>query len=160
MPVSIPSSVSLPKYDSLYDDAPPSYSLPDLPTPEAAEKYLFELIGSSDPENSSAFVDNSGSSEWAAEYLSLLSKGDGNAAVAHIIQGLKEGKLSKEEAIELAKQVQQEANANGGGKINGEIRDALKDALGTDVDHIAKGKTRPQMGFEKFLKGILSIFGL
>lgn len=156
MSVTIPSSGSIPKYDEFSQN----FSLPDLPTPEAAEKYALELIGSTDPSSLSLFENNDGGTAWATEYQSIISKGDGNAAVAHIIKGLEEGKISKEEAIERAKQVQQDANANGGGKINGAMRDALKDALGTDVDHIAKGKTRAQIGFEKFLKGVLSLIGL
>jgi hypothetical protein len=97
--------------------------------------------------------------EWFEGYQAVLSKGDGNAAVQKIIDGYNAGILTKEEAIQLAKQVQQQANANGGGRINGEMRDKLKDALGVDHDYIAKGKTRGQMFFENLGQGILDFFG-
>jgi len=100
---------------------------------------------------------------WDAEkYSDILKKGDGNAAVAYIVKALKEGAITPEYAKELAKDVQQTANAAGGGRINREMRDALKEALGTDTDFIAKGKTRAQIGFEKFWKILVSVcsFGL
>lgn len=156
MTSSVTSNGSLTQYNGF----PESFSPPDSNIPALDENFMSDLIGNFDPSAFSTFGINGGGSEWQNDLQSILSKGDGNAAVAHIIKGLKEGKISKEEAIQYAKQVQQEANANGGGKINGGMRDALKDALGTDVDHIAKGKTRALIGFEKVLKGILSIFGL
>jgi hypothetical protein len=98
--------------------------------------------------------------EWDQEFESVLAKGDGNAAVYRIKQGLDNNLISKDEAIVLAKQVQEAANAAGGGRINSEMRNALKEALGTDVDHISKGKTRPQMGWEKVWNGFLKFLGL
>jgi hypothetical protein len=98
--------------------------------------------------------------EWDQEFESVLAKGDGNAAVYRIKQGLDNKLISKDEAIVLAKQVQEAANAAGGGRINSEMRNALKEALGTDVDHISKGKTRPQMGWEKVWNGFLKFLGL
>ncbi|MEC4720970.1 hypothetical protein RY831_17525 [Noviherbaspirillum sp. CPCC 100848] len=156
MTSSVTSNGSITKYDSF----PASYNLPDPNIPALDEKLMTNLIGNFDPGVFSMLAKIGAGSAWEKDYNDLISKGDGNAAVAHIIKGLKEGKISKEDAIEFAKQVQQGANANGGGKINGGMRDALKEALGTDIDHIAKGKTRATIGFEKFLKGLLSIIGL
>lgn len=96
--------------------------------------------------------------DWAAEYQSIICRGDGNAAVDHIIQGYKDGTLTKDQAIFFASQVQQQANQNGGGRINGGKRDALQEALGIDYDPIAKGKTRGQMFFEGLGNSILSFF--
>lgn len=96
--------------------------------------------------------------KWQLEYEAILKRGDGNAAVDHIIKGLKEGTITKEQAAELAKTVQEGANAGGGGRINGQKRDALKEALGLEEDLISKGKTRGQMGWDKFVGVLKSIF--
>jgi hypothetical protein len=85
-------------------------------------------------------------SKWYQDYKDDLSRGDGNAAVEDIIKGVKDGSITKEEATELAKTVQQEANANGGGKIKGSLKDELAGLLGEN--YVANGKTRGQLFFE------------
>lgn len=97
-------------------------------------------------------------SEWQEDYMAASADGDGNKMVQLIIDGYKKGYITKEQAIEMAENVQQEANANGGGRINGEMRGKLKEALGIDYDPIAKGKTRAQVGFENFIGGIGDFF--
>lgn len=96
--------------------------------------------------------------EWDDQYTAILKRGDGNAAVAFIIKGLKDGTITKEQARELAKTVQEGANAGGGGKINGEMREALKKELGIEEDLISKGKTRAAIGWDKFIGGVKGIF--
>jgi hypothetical protein len=88
-----------------------------------------------------------------------LSKGNGNAAVNDIISELDKGDITKGDATALASQVQQTANAHGGGKINGTERKDMEKALGTDQDVIASGKTRAAIGFENFLGGAAKVLG-
>ncbi|MEN3293737.1 MAG: hypothetical protein V7642_2990 [Burkholderiales bacterium] len=95
--------------------------------------------------------------KWSETYQEHISKGNGNAAVDDIIKGYKDGTITKEEAITLAKTVQEEANQNGGGKINNEKRNELKKALGVDTDYISKGKTRGQLAWEEFVDGFTSV---
>lgn len=156
MTTPVSNSGFIPNYDAFLQNP----GLPKTQLPSFDSNSILELIGVGDLTMLSVFGNQDTRAQWEQEYQSILAKGDGNAAVDHIIKGLKDGTISKEEAIGLAKQVQEEANANGGGRINGEKRDALKEALGTDVDHISKGKTRAQIGWEKFLDGLLKFFGL
>lgn len=96
--------------------------------------------------------------DWTAEFQCILNSGDGNAAVDHIIEGYKNGTITKEQAIQFASQVQQIANQNGGGKINGGQRQKLQDALGIDFDPIAPGKTRFEVGWDNFWGGVGDFF--
>ncbi len=96
--------------------------------------------------------------EWYQKYQSDLARGDGNAAVDDIVQAYKDGIITKDQALMLAGEVQQQANANGGGRINDGERSKLKEALGIDYDPIAPGKTRGQMFFEGLFGGIADFF--
>jgi hypothetical protein len=96
--------------------------------------------------------------EWSGKYQKHLQDGDGNAAVDDIVKGYKDGILTKDQAIELANGVQEEANKHGGGRINDTKRDELKTALGLDYDPISKGKTRGQLFFDGLFSGIGSVF--
>lgn len=91
------------------------------------------------------------------DYEKALKKGDGNAATALLAEAVRNKSISPAEAQAMASQVQEIANANGGGRINKKMRDELKAALGTDVDCISKGKGRAQMFFEALWSGIKKI---
>lgn len=70
-----------------------------------------------------------------------LSKGDGNTATNILANAVKSGKLNQKDGAAIGAQLQQTANAHGGGVINGDAKNNLKDALGgTDV--IAAGHSR------------------
>jgi hypothetical protein len=103
-----------------------------------------------------------GKAEFLAKFDEMAQRGDGNAMAYALADAVKRGILTKEEAKEMGSQIQQIANQNGGGKINGDARAALKEALGEDV--IAHGKTRGEMKFINFFKGLgdflRSLFGL
>ncbi|WP_151634019.1 hypothetical protein [Noviherbaspirillum aerium] len=159
MTINVPNTNFVPDHGLFLPKTPP-----DIRMPKAEEMLINELIGGSGLN----MLYGHGSTDTPPEmwdqdkYAKLLEKGDGNAAVAYIVKGLKNGTLSPDTAKALASEVQQNANAAGGGRINREMREALKDALGTDTDHIAKGKTRGQVFIEKAFKFALSIltFGL
>lgn len=159
MPINIPSTNLVADHGLIPPKTPP-----EMRMSKGEEIIISELIGSTSFNTAYGPGSTGAAPEmWDQnEYVNLLKKGDGNAAVAYIVKGLKNGTLSPETAKALASEVQQNANAAGGGKINREMRDALKEALGTDTDHIAKGKTRGQIGIEKAFKVALSVltFGL
>lgn len=70
-----------------------------------------------------------------------LTKGDGNTATNILAKAVSSGKLSQKDGAAIGAQLQQTANAHGGGVINGDAKNALKNALGgTDV--IAQGHMR------------------
>jgi len=88
------------------------------------------------------------------------AKGDGNAMVDDIVAGVKSGALTKEQAASIGGEIQDVANQNGGGKINGTERDKLKEALGRDDDVITAGKHKWQVQAENFFKGLAkTLFG-
>jgi hypothetical protein len=77
---------------------------------------------------------------------SQLSHGDGNAATKTLAKAVQSGKLSQSDAAAIGAQLQQTANAHGGGKIDDESRKALSDALG-GADVLTPGKTRLEVAF-------------
>jgi hypothetical protein len=77
-----------------------------------------------------------------------LSKGDGNSAVQDLVNDVNSGALSKSDAAAIGSDVQQTANAHGGGKINGTESNALENTLGENV--LAKGETRGEIGAQNF----------
>ncbi|PMS22589.1 hypothetical protein C0Z18_04525 [Trinickia dabaoshanensis] len=78
---------------------------------------------------------------------SELSHGDGNAATKTLAKAVQSGKLSQSDAAAIGSQLQQTANAHGGGKIDDESRDALKNALG-GADVLTPGKSRLEVAFD------------
>ncbi len=78
---------------------------------------------------------------------SALSHGDGNAAAKTLASAVKSGKLSQSDAAAIGAQLQQTANAHGGGKISHEASNALSDALG-GANVLTPGKTRAAVAFE------------
>ncbi|WP_321857357.1 hypothetical protein [Burkholderia cenocepacia] len=78
---------------------------------------------------------------------SALSHGDGNAAAKTLANAVKSGKLSQSDAAAIGAQLQQTANAHGGGKISHEASNALSDALG-GANVLTPGKTRAAVAFE------------
>lgn len=157
MVMNVTNNSFIPNTDSLFQN------FGDLGTrrPDSRALSVTDPVSASDlgitDETSSSFGKRA---QWDQDFESVLAKGDGNAAVYRVKEGLNAKIIEPEEAIALAKQVQEAANVAGGGRINGEMRNALKEALGTDVDHISKGKIRPQMGWEKVWNGFLKFLGL
>lgn len=78
---------------------------------------------------------------------SALSHGDGNAAAKTLANAVKSGKLSQSDAAAIGAQLQQTANAHGGGKISHDASKALSDALG-GANVLTPGKTRAAVAFE------------
>jgi len=62
-------------------------------------------------------------------FQASLAKGDGNSAAKTLAQAISSGKLSQADGAAIGAQLQQTANANGGGKINGQASGALSSAL-------------------------------
>lgn len=85
-------------------------------------------------------------------FQNALSHGDGNSACHILADAVSSGKVSQTTGAALGAQIQQTANAHGGGKINGDASNALKSALGGE-DVLAPGKTRGAIAFEN-LTGI------
>jgi polyhydroxyalkanoate synthesis regulator phasin len=83
----------------------------------------------------------------------ITNKGDGNKMCHLVADAVKNGRMTKEEGKQLGRQIQQIANANGGGKINGKASKELESALGEKV--LAPGNTR----FETKVKGFLGAVG-
>lgn len=73
-------------------------------------------------------------------FMSALSHGDGNAAAHTLADAVSSGNLSQADGAAIGAHLQQTANAHGGGKINDDARNALKQALGADV--LTPGHTR------------------
>ncbi|MDR3096687.1 MAG: hypothetical protein LBV73_06390 [Paraburkholderia sp.] len=80
-------------------------------------------------------------------FMNALKSGDGNKAT-HILAGaVRSGKLDQADAAAIGGDLQQTANENGGGKINGMARADLASVLGQDV--LAKGETRDQYAMQQ-----------
>ncbi|MEK6293104.1 MAG: hypothetical protein V4793_17300 [Paraburkholderia tropica] len=82
-------------------------------------------------------------------YMSALQSGDGNKATHILADAVRSGKLDQSDAAAIGSDLQQTANENGGGKINGSARDDLANALGQDV--LAKGETRDQYAMQQMM---------
>jgi|GEM_PF-1991689 len=125
---------------------PPAYSMPpqagtsgDLtadgkPLQQAGESQALSAFSQQDPAGFQAFE-------------SALSHGDGNTATHVLANSISSGKISTGTGAALGSRLQQTANQHGGGKINSDARNALKDALGGD-DVLTPGKTRGTIAFE------------
>ncbi|NIF54094.1 hypothetical protein [Burkholderia sp. Ax-1724] len=125
---------------------PPAYSMPpqagtsgDLtadgkPLQQAGESQALSAFSQQDPAGFQAFE-------------SALSHGDGNTATHVLANSISSGKISTGTGSALGSQLQQTANQHGGGKINSDARNALKNALGGD-DVLTPGKTRGTIAFE------------
>jgi hypothetical protein len=82
-------------------------------------------------------------------FMSALQSGDGNKATHILADAVRSGKLDQSDAAAIGSDLQQTANENGGGKINGSARDDLANALGQDV--LAKGETRDQYAMQQMM---------
>ncbi|TKC77973.1 hypothetical protein FAZ69_32365 [Trinickia terrae] len=80
-------------------------------------------------------------------FQNALSHGDGNSACHILANAVSSGKISQSTGAALGAQVQQTANAHGGGKINGDASNALSSALGGN-NVLTPGKTRGAIAFE------------
>jgi hypothetical protein len=83
---------------------------------------------------------------------SALSHGDGNSATKTLANAVTSGKLSQSDAAAIGSQLQQTANAHGGGRINDDASKTLSDALG-GANVLTPGKTRTEIAFDN-LTGI------
>jgi hypothetical protein len=93
-------------------------------------------------------------------FVQSLSHGDGNAAAHTLADAVTSGTLSKGDAAAIGAQLQQTANAHGGGKINSDASNALSQAL-DGINVLAPGKTRPQIAFENlFGVNLSTMFGV
>lgn len=82
-------------------------------------------------------------------FMSALQSGDGNKATHILADAVRSGKLDQSDAAAIGSDLQQTANENGDGKINGSARDDLANALGQDV--LAKGETRDQYAMQQMM---------
>ncbi|WP_323123307.1 hypothetical protein [Burkholderia alba] len=75
-----------------------------------------------------------------AKTIKDAKSGNGNELVKDELQAYKEGAFTKQQAVAAVSGAQKLANDNGGGKINGAIRNEAKEALGGS--YIKGGQTR------------------
>ncbi|MBO1360429.1 hypothetical protein J2D73_11585 [Acetobacter sacchari] len=85
-----------------------------------------------------------------AEIMTDGQSGNGNKLVEDELKAYKERVLTKDQAIAAVSGAQSLANQNGGGKVNGHVRDDAEDALGGT--YIKGGQTRATHGFLKFIE--------
>lgn len=90
-----------------------------------------------------------------AKTLKDGQSGDGNALAEDELQAYKEGDITKDQAIDEIKGAQSLANQNGGGKINGHVKNDAKELLGGS--YIKGGQTRAGHAISKALESFTGI---